>query len=125
MINLHLCIEPPKYLMVLYWMCDTIKAILKLGYVIRHVFISDNAEVYMHVLAKVTSYFLLLAIQNSLFCNFPFHLQEGDAALGNGGLARLSACQMDSLATLDYPVCGYKILIYIIKSEHFQNNTTN
>ncbi|MFQ6664670.1 hypothetical protein Gotur_031717 [Gossypium turneri] len=33
--------------------------------------------------------------------------QEGDACLGNGGLARLSACQMDSLATLDYPAVGY------------------
>ncbi|GMI91562.1 alpha-glucan phosphorylase 2, Arabidopsis thaliana alpha-glucan phosphorylase 2 [Hibiscus trionum] len=33
--------------------------------------------------------------------------QEGDACLGNGGLARLSACQMDSLATLDYPAIGY------------------
>ncbi|MCH90103.1 glycogen phosphorylase 1-like, partial [Trifolium medium] len=32
---------------------------------------------------------------------------EGDASLGNGGLARFSACQMDSLATLDYPAWGY------------------
>ncbi|PPR91132.1 hypothetical protein GOBAR_AA29552 [Gossypium barbadense] len=36
-----------------------------------------------------------------------YDVKEGDACLGNGGLARLSACQMDSLATLDYPAVGY------------------
>ncbi|ORZ41277.1 glycosyl transferase [Catenaria anguillulae PL171] len=62
----------------------------------------DNALLSLNLKDKYGS-----ALQSLGFRMEDLLPEEEDAALGNGGLGRLAACYMDSLACLEYPAWGY------------------
>lgn len=49
------------------------------------------------------------ALKGTEFTLEELYEQEPDAGLGNGGLGRLAACYMDSLATGNYPAMGHSL----------------
>ena len=59
-------------------------------------------------LINMAAYKVVAQLIEELGAGDIYHIedQEPDAALGNGGLGRLAACFMDSLATLGYPAYG-------------------
>lgn len=77
-----------------------------LNYRLLVTFRSDHlAQFYVYVLSGLT---VLSFEQVGLEMEELEEIEE-DAGLGNGGLGRLAACFLDSLATLGYPAYGYGI----------------
>jgi len=64
----------------------------------------DNNVRNTQLLEPVTLALKNLGIDYASLCN-----EEVDMGLGNGGLGRLAACFLDSLASLEYPAIGYGI----------------
>lgn len=67
-----------------------------MGRTLQNAVLSLNLEDTYHLALKEMGY----ALEN-------LYEKEVDAGLGNGGLGRLAACFLDSMATQDYPAWGY------------------
>ncbi|HLW71313.1 MAG TPA: glycogen/starch/alpha-glucan phosphorylase [Candidatus Binataceae bacterium] len=79
----------------------------RLYYLSVEFLIGRSLENSLHSLGVVESCRAILA-QHGVDLQALFD-EEPDAALGNGGLGRLAACFLDSIATLDMPGYGYGI----------------
>lgn len=64
----------------------------------------DNNVRNAHLLEPVTLALKNIGVDYKSICD-----EETDMGLGNGGLGRLAACFLDSLATQEYPAIGYGI----------------
>lgn len=65
-------------------------------------------RMFMNNIANIGCIELVKEVMHLLGRNFQSILNtESDPGLGNGGLGRLAACFLDSLATLQYPAMGY------------------
>lgn len=76
-------------------------------YMCMEFLLGRSLKTNLHNLGLVEEYRLAL---KSFGCDIEqLYEMEPDAGLGNGGLGRLAACFMDSLASLDYPATGFSI----------------
>ena len=94
MINWTACLHTykKKHVRMLYYLCMEYMPGRLLGNNVTNIHAAHLASRVMHLLKR--SYVKELQF-------------ESDPGLGNGGLGRLAACFMDSLATQQYPAIGY------------------
>lgn len=119
--------KSPEEAMPLDWLNATVfatRALVAENWVSSHTSIRKNEQRTVYYLSM--EYLMGRVLSNSLIAEGIYQLankaleslgqnlediinEEADAGLGNGGLGRLAACFLDSIATLGMPAMGYGI----------------